>query len=129
MGRFEGRVALITGASRGIGRGIAICLAQEGADIVVHYRTHPEEAQEVADAVGALGQRALLWGADVADRSAIEAMVSGAAAHFGRNDQGLRAFAPDFAAFRIVGRLLVLNAGPVGMTCHRKLFRFVGRVR
>lgn len=86
MHRFDGRVALITGASRGIGRGIALCLAEEGADIVVHYRTHPEEAQEVADAVTALGQRALLWQADVADRDAVEAMVTGAAAHFGRID-------------------------------------------
>lgn len=86
MRRFEGRVALITGASRGIGRGIARSLAAEGADIVVHYRTHPEEAQEVADAVEALGQRALLWHADVADRSAVEGMVNGAADHFGRID-------------------------------------------
>ncbi len=86
MRRFDGRVALITGASRGIGRGIALCLAEEGADIVVHYRTHPGEAQEVADAVAALGQRALLWQADVADRDAVEAMVKGAAGHFGRID-------------------------------------------
>lgn len=86
MGRFEERVALITGASRGIGRGIALCLAEEGADIVVHYRTHPEEAQAVADAVEAFGRRALLWRADVADRAAVEEMVAGAADHFGRID-------------------------------------------
>lgn len=86
MHRFDGRVALITGASRGIGRGIALTLAEEGADIIVHYRTHPEEAQEVADAVAAFGQRALLWQADVADRDAVEEMVAGAAAHFGRID-------------------------------------------
>jgi glucose 1-dehydrogenase len=86
MRRFEGRIALITGASRGIGRGIALCLAEEGADIVVHYRTHPEEAQDVADAVEALGQRALLWRADVADREAVEEMIAGAANHFGRID-------------------------------------------
>jgi len=86
MRRFENQVALITGASRGIGRGIALCLAEEGANIVVHYRTHPEEAQEVADAVEALGGRALPWQADVADRAAVEAMIAGATEHFGRID-------------------------------------------
>ncbi|HFQ95258.1 MAG TPA: SDR family oxidoreductase [Anaerolineae bacterium] len=86
MRRFEGQVALITGASRGIGRGIALCLAEEGANIVVHYRTHPEEAREVAEAVEALGGQALLWQADVADRVAVEAMFEGAARHFGRID-------------------------------------------
>ncbi len=86
MRRFENQVALITGASRGIGRGIALCLAEEGADIVVHYRTHPGEAREVAAAVEALGGRALLWQADVADRAAVEAMIAGAAEHFGRLD-------------------------------------------
>ena len=47
MYRHEGKVALVTGASRGIGRGIALLLAEEGADILVNYRTHPEEAEEV----------------------------------------------------------------------------------
>ena len=83
---LKGKIALITGASRGIGRGIALSLAEEGADIVVNYRTHPEEAQEVADAVVALGGKALVWGADVADRDAVEKMFTGAAAHFGRID-------------------------------------------
>ena len=86
MRRFEGKVALITGASRGIGRGIALCLAEEGANIVVNYRTHPDEAQEVADAVTAFGGEALLWGADVADRTAVKSMVAGAVSHFGRID-------------------------------------------
>jgi len=86
MRRFEGLVALITGASRGIGRGIALCLAEEGADVVIHYRTHPEEAREVAEAVEALGGQALLWQADVADRAAVEAMFEGAVSHFGRID-------------------------------------------
>ena len=86
MGRFEGKIALVTGASRGIGRGIALQLATEGADVVVNYRTHPDEAQEVADAITDMGRRALVWQADVADRAAMEAMFAGAVEHFGRLD-------------------------------------------
>ena len=60
MATLDGKVALITGASRGIGRGIALCMARAGADIVVSYRSHPEEAQQVADAIAGLGRRAFL---------------------------------------------------------------------
>lgn len=51
MKRLEERVALVTGASRGIGRSIALCLAAEGADIVVNYRSKAHEAQRVADRI------------------------------------------------------------------------------
>lgn len=83
---LEGKIALVTGASRGIGRGIALCLAAEGADLVLNYRSHPDEAAAVAEEVEALGRRALLWGADVADREAVDAMIAGTVAHFGRLD-------------------------------------------
>ncbi|MEZ4580931.1 MAG: SDR family NAD(P)-dependent oxidoreductase [Caldilineaceae bacterium] len=86
MGRFDGKVALVTGASRGIGRGIALQLATEGADVVVNFRTHPDEAREVADLITGMGRRALVWQADVADRAAMEAMFAGAVDHFGRLD-------------------------------------------
>jgi len=86
MSRLLNKVALVTGASRGIGRGTALCLAAEGADIVVTYRSHPEEAREVADAIEALGRRAWLCQADVADRDAVAALLAGAVEHFGRID-------------------------------------------
>lgn len=86
MARFDGKVALITGASRGIGRGIALRLAEEGADVVVNYRTHPGEAEEVAAKVRALGRRALLAEADVADRAAVERMYADTVAQLGRVD-------------------------------------------
>lgn len=86
MGRFDGKVALITGASRGIGRGAALVLAADGADVVVNYRTHPDEAQEVAAAIEKMGRRALVWQADVANRSEVEALFAGAVEHFGRID-------------------------------------------
>jgi glucose 1-dehydrogenase len=86
MPRLKGKVALVTGASRGIGKGIALRLAEEGADVVVNYRSHAAEAGQVADAIAALGRQALAWQADVSDRAAVERMVAGAVGHFGALD-------------------------------------------
>jgi glucose 1-dehydrogenase len=86
MKRLEGQVALVTGASRGIGRGIALCLAAEGADVVVNYYSQPEKAQEVVDAISDLGCRALAWQADVAQREAVGQMIDATVEAFGRLD-------------------------------------------
>ena len=83
---LSGKVALITGASRGIGRGCAEQMAQCGADVAINYRSHPDEADEVADVVRSLGGRAATFGADVSDRTAVDAMVAGAAQQLGRVD-------------------------------------------
>jgi 3-oxoacyl-[acyl-carrier protein] reductase len=60
MDDLSGKVALVTGASRGIGRAIALELARAGADIVVHYRTRVEQAREVEAAVRSFGREARL---------------------------------------------------------------------
>lgn len=86
MGRFDGKVALITGASRGIGRGIALHLAAEGADVVVNYFAHADEAQQVADEITRLGRRAFVWQADVADPAAVQHMVDTTVERLGHVD-------------------------------------------
>jgi glucose 1-dehydrogenase len=86
MVELKGKVALITGASRGIGRGCALEMARAGADVVVNYHRHAEEAEAVAEQVRALGRQALVWQADVADRRAVEEMVAAAAQRLGHLD-------------------------------------------
>lgn len=65
--RLTGKTALITGSSRGIGAGIALRYAQEGADIVVHFHRSEDEGHEIRDRIQALGRRVELLGADIGD--------------------------------------------------------------
>ena len=84
--KLDGKVALISGASRGIGRGIALRMGRSGAKVAVNYRTHPDEAEEVAAEICNAGSDALVYGADVSDRDAVDAMVSATIEQFGRLD-------------------------------------------
>ena len=84
MVNLENKVAIVTGSSRGIGRGCAIEMAKVGADVVVTYRTHPEEAQEVAELIRQMGHEALVVQLDVADRQAVENMVQATLNKFGK---------------------------------------------
>ena len=85
-GRFEGKAALVTGASRGIGRAIALRLAGAGANIVVNYNTKADAAMSVADAVKAGGSQASVVQADVARSADVERLVQAALNAFGRID-------------------------------------------
>ncbi len=82
MGILEGKTALVTGASAGIGRATALALAREGADVAINYLGYPEAAEEVAGQICALGRRPLLLPVDVADQTGVEAMVVRTAAEF-----------------------------------------------
>ncbi len=86
MKRLEGKVALVTGSGRNIGRATALKLAAEGASVVVNARTNRDEAETVAAEARALGVDALPVLADVADRDQVGAMVAAAMARFGKID-------------------------------------------
>lgn len=95
------RTALITGSSSGIGRGVALAMAAAGADIVINHPSSRDAAaaEDVARAVRALGRRALVIEADVADEGAVQSMVDRATAEFGHidilvNNAGIAAAAP-----------------------------------
>jgi 3-oxoacyl-[acyl-carrier protein] reductase len=83
---LEGRVAIVTGAGRNIGRGIALALADGGAAVVVNTRSNLKEAQAVAAEIERAGGKALAVTADVADADAVNKMVAAAAEKFGRID-------------------------------------------
>ena len=73
--RLKGKKALITGASRGIGRGIAEVFADEGADVAVNYVHSSKQAEEVAKSLQAKGRKAIVVQGDVAKRADVEAMI------------------------------------------------------
>ena len=83
---LAGRVALVTGAGRNIGRGIALALADGGAAIIVNARSNRHEAEAVAGEIERAGGNALAVTADVADVAAVAAMVGAAATRFGGID-------------------------------------------
>jgi enoyl-[acyl-carrier protein] reductase III len=72
---LRGKVALVTGASRGIGRGVALALAEAGADVIVHYARKTSMAQGVVTEIQALGRRAIAVKANFAEREKINAML------------------------------------------------------
>jgi 3-oxoacyl-[acyl-carrier protein] reductase len=80
------RVALVTGGSRGIGRAIALALADAGANVAVNYRESTDDARAVADAIRAGGRRAVAVGADVSDSVAVTHMVNQIATELGPVD-------------------------------------------
>lgn len=86
MGKLDGKVALVTGSGRNIGRATVLKLAAEGANVVVNSRSNQAEADAVAQEARALGVKALSVLADVAHKAQVDSMISRAMAEFGRLD-------------------------------------------
>lgn len=86
MGVLSGKVALVTGSSRGIGRAIATAFAEEGADVVVNYLRRDDLAQEVVREIESLGVRSFAVKADVSDPLQVEKMAAEVERRFGRLD-------------------------------------------
>ena len=83
---LAGKVALVTGASKGVGRGIALELARAGADVAVNYHHDAAGAAATVEQIGAVGRRAVALGADVAQRDEVERALAEAVARLGRLD-------------------------------------------
>jgi NAD(P)-dependent dehydrogenase (short-subunit alcohol dehydrogenase family) len=86
MGRLDNKVAIVTGASRGIGRAIALELAHEGAQVALNYQSSDARAQEVANEIASFGGTCMIAQANVADPQAARTMVKRVAEQFGRLD-------------------------------------------
>lgn len=84
--RLENKVALITGASRGIGRQIALDFAKEGADVGINFRKERKAAEELAKEIEKMGRRAIIIQADVSEEDQVKSMVDTMINEFGRID-------------------------------------------
>ena len=84
--RFEGKTGVVTGSGRGIGRAIALRLAEEGADVVVNFFRNRKPAEETAEAIRALGRRAVVVKANVGEDDGLDALFAAASAAFGGMD-------------------------------------------
>src|SRR3989441_5132088 len=98
-GKLNGKVAVVTGASKGIGAGIATHLAAEGAAVVVNYASSKEGADQVVDQIAKRGGKAIAIQADVAKKKDIERLFAETKKAFGRldilvNNAGVYQFAP-----------------------------------
>src|SRR5947209_20617333 len=133
MGVLEGRTALVTGGSHGIGQAIALAFAREGADVAIADRRPIRDADEIVREIEAMGRRAIVTQTDVSQEASVQAMVEQVLAAFGRidilvNNAGFVTLAPvetmavslwdDMIATHLRGTFLVTRFVLPGMLAH-----------
>jgi 3-oxoacyl-[acyl-carrier protein] reductase len=127
MTTLSGRVALVTGASRGIGKAIAIALAEAGADIAVNYRAQAEAAEAVCHTIRATGRKCIAVQADVSLSANVERLVKTVESELGRvsilvNNAGIgRMIPPDQVTEEIWNEFLRVNLTSVFLVTQRVL--------
>ena len=84
--RLKDKAAVVTGASRGVGRAVALAFAREGANLVVNFASNEAAAREVVQAIEKMGRKAVMVKGDVAKKEEAQAVVGAAKEHFGRLD-------------------------------------------
>jgi len=99
MGKLSGKTAVVTGASKGIGAGIALALAKEGANVVVNYARAKDDAEKVAAQINQNGSKAITVQADVSKQADVDKLFAAATKTFGKvdilvNNAGVYEFAP-----------------------------------
>ena len=86
MGRLDGKVAVVTGGGRGIGRAVCLAFAREGADVVLNYASKDQPAQEVVRMIQGMGRKAIAIKGNVAVRADVERTILAAVENFGKID-------------------------------------------
>ena len=99
--RFDGKTAVVTGASRGIGRATALALAREGCNVAVNYENSSQKADDVVNAIRSLKAQAIAVRCDVSKRIDVEAMFKAAAGEFGKVDILVNNAAIDFGTLML----------------------------
>lgn len=106
MNRLKDKVIVVTGASSGIGRGIALACASEGADIIVNYKNSVDRAAQVVTEIEQLGQRAMAIQANMASTDDIQGLLDNSSQHFGHIDAWVNNAGADILTGALSGSVL-----------------------
>ncbi len=125
---MKGKKVLVTGAGKGIGRGIALAFAKAGADLFLHYRSDPAEAKSLQAEIAALGGKSIVFQADLADQKELDAMFGAIRQHWGTLDAAVNnagwdpgAVALDDIDEKLYYRLTDMNIKGTLFCCLREL--------